>query len=80
MRRDTGVATVLVSDDYVYFGGEGPELPGKFRPGGDMNLLGASRSYRRIRDEEVVAGFESWVRSLGVDGYLGRPWDWLERG
>ncbi len=79
VHKDTSVERVLVSEDYVYFGGEGPELPARFRAGGEMNLLRARRSYQRVREDNVIDSFEGWVRSLGVSGYQGRPWDWPQR-
>ena len=79
VRRDTNVERVLVSEDYVYFGGQGPKLPERFQSGGCMDLLRARRSYQRVREAEVIDSFEGWVRSLGVRGYQGRPWDWLEQ-
>ena len=79
VRRDTLVERVLVSDDYVYFGGQGPRLPERFLSGGNMELVHAHQGYRRVREDEVIESFEEWVRSLGVDGYQGRPWNWLQR-
>ena len=79
VRRDTSIERVLVSEDYIYFGGQGPKLPDRFLSGGDMDLLRVGQGYRRVREDEVIDSFEGWVRSLGVDGYQGRPWDWLQR-
>ncbi|MDE0554049.1 MAG: hypothetical protein OXI24_07545 [Candidatus Poribacteria bacterium] len=77
--RDTGVPKVLISDDFVYFGGEGPQLPTEFCQGGKANLLLSIRNYQRVRQEETIAAFENWLRSLGVHGYQGKPWDWVAR-
>ena len=79
VHRDTSVERVLVSEDYVYFGGQGPKLPDRFQSGGYMDLVHAGQGYRRVREDEVIESFEGWVRTLGVSGYQGRPWDWLER-
>ena len=79
VRRDTSVERVLVSDDYVYFGGQGPKLPVRFLSGENMDLVHAHQGYRRVREDEVIDSFEGWVRALGVRGYQGRPWDWLQR-
>ncbi len=79
MKRDTGVQRVLVSDDFVYYGGEGPRLSKKFLSGGGMNLCHAGRNYRRVQDETVIAGFEAWLRSQGHGGYEGTPGDWIHR-
>lgn len=77
--RDTGVPRILISDDFVYFGGEGPQLPAEFRDGGEANLLRSIRNYQRERKEETITAFEDWLRSLGVCGYQGKPWDWVAR-
>lgn len=77
--RDTGVTRILISDDFVYFGGEGPQLPAKFRQGGKANLLRSIRNYQRVGQEETIIAFEDWLRSLGVHGYQGKPWDWVAR-
>ena len=77
--RDTGVQRILISDDFVYFGGEGPKLPARFLDGGEANLLRSIRNYQRVRQEGTIDEFEEWIRSLGVSGYLGKPWDWVTR-
>ena len=77
--RDTGVEWVLVSEDYVYYGGEGPKLPKRFLSGGCMDLCHAGQNYRRVRDEKVMAEFVEWLRAQGHRGYEGKPWDWVRR-
>ena len=79
MKRDTGVQRILVSEDYVYYGGEGPKLPRRFLAEGDMDLQRGPRNYQRVRDEEVIGSFEAWLSSQGVRGYQGKPWDWVKR-
>ena len=79
IERDTKVQRILVSDDYVYYGGEGPLLPERFLEDGEANIHHSGRNYRRFDREEVIAIFEEWIRSLGVRGYQGKPWDWMER-
>ncbi len=77
--RDTGVPRILISEDFVYYGGEGPKLPGRFQSGGSMNLRRAQRNYQIVHDEEVISSFEAWLKSQGGRGYEGKPWDWLCR-
>ena len=77
--RDTRVRRILISDDFVYFGGEGPKLPTQFRDVGEANLLRSIRNYQRVWQEEIIDEFEDWIRSLGVCGYQGKPWDWVMR-
>lgn len=77
--RDTGVPRILVSQNFVYFGGEGPKLPARFLEGGEMNLMRARRNYQREQDEEVISSFEDWLSSLDQSGFRGKPWDWVKR-
>lgn len=77
--RDTSVERVLASEDFVYYGGEGPKLPKKFLSGGCMDLCHAGQNYRRVRDEKVIAEFVEWLRAQGHRSYEGKPWDWVRR-
>ena len=79
VRRDTSVEKILVSDDFVYFGGEGLQLPDRFRGGGNFEVVCLHRNYRRVTEEAVVSAFENWIRSLGVTGFQGKPWDWVKK-
>ena len=79
VERDTGVQQILVSNDFVYFGGEGPQLPRQFCHGGEVELICLHRNYRRVVDEVAISEFESWIRSLAVTGFQGIPWDWVKR-
>ena len=76
---DTEIERVLVSDDYIYYGGEGPKLPKRFLPGGCMKLCHTGRHYKRVQDENVIGGFLEWLSSLNHRGYEGKPWDWVCR-
>ena len=67
---------ILVSDDYIYFGGEGPELPLKFRSAA-CDLRKAGRGHRSQFPHGIVDEFITWVKSLGVTGYVGEPLDWV---
>ena len=77
--RDTGVERILVSDDFLYFGGEGPQLLEPFLAADDLDIICLYRNYRRIQKESVIAAVESWIRSLGKIGFQGKPWDWVKR-
>ena len=79
VKRDTSVEKILVSDDFVYFGGEGPQLPDQFLGGGEFEVICSHRNYRRVTEEAVISAFESWIRSLDVKGFQGKPWDWVKK-
>jgi len=72
--RDTGTNRVLYSNNFVYFGGEGPKIPNEFRNGKDICVAGRGRKV--FDDEKFVTAFVEWVRNLGT-GYCGRPLDWI---
>ena len=75
--KDTSVPRILLSDDFVYFGGEGPLLPSKYLDDGDLNFVCVGRNHRRVEDPKIINSFEKWIRDLGVSGVCGVPLDWL---
>ncbi len=75
--RDTGTDRVLVSSDYYYFGGEGPEIPAQFRDPSRYDLCRKVRNRSRMDDEAWIAEFVAWLRTHGDPGYYGRPLDWV---
>lgn len=77
--RDTKIERILISDDFAYFGAEGPKLPKRFVDGGLRSVLRPGRFYRRVSEEETIRDFEAWFRSLEAKGFEGKPWDWLQR-
>ena len=74
--RDTGVNRVLVSDDFVYFGGYGPLFPDQLRnfEGFDVCKRGIGRT--RFDHPRLIVAFVGWIRSMGVSGYQGAPFEW----
>lgn len=72
--RDTSVDRVLVSNDFVYFGAEGPEIPEALK---DAGLVHAGRGHLKVSDACKVGSFEAWLHDLGVQGYEGRPFDMI---
>lgn len=74
INRDTSVDRVLISNDFVYFGAEGPEVPDALK---DAGLVLAGRGRLKVTDAVKIAAFESWLEQLGVKGYQGRPFDML---
>ena len=79
-KKDTDVERILSSDDFVYFGGEGPRLPSKYLNDGDLKLVCNGRGDRRKKepyDIKIINSFEKWIRDLGVNGVCGVPLAWL---
>ena len=69
--KDTNVDRVLLSDDFIYWGGEGQNLP-NFR---DVNIC-CGRNYRCNFPKKVVGAFVSWIRGFDERGRCGTPLEW----
>lgn len=74
--RDNSVDRVLISTDFVYFGGHGPAIPAEFRGRGRSDFVKQGRGRKVIDDLDLIRAFESWIRSLGGTGYIAAPHDW----
>lgn len=74
--RDTGVNRVLVSNDFVYFGGEGPRFPKDLIDQKNRPLCKAGIGFTTFDNPQLTANFEQWIRSFGVSGYQGAPFEW----
>jgi hypothetical protein len=77
IRRDTGVNRVLVSQQFVYFGGEGPRIPEELTAPDGRKILKNGRGLSRFDGQEAVDSVEAWINSLGVSGYQGAPYEWI---
>ena len=74
LEEDTSVDRVLISDDFIYWGGSGPLLP-EFR---GCTLIKAGPGYKVKFPERVVEEFIAWIRGLqgaGQRGVCGKPLD-----
>ena len=72
IQRDTSANRVLVSDEFVYFGGEGPSIP-KFN---GVSVVHTTQGHKNSFSSDVVKGFIEWIRGLGETGYCGTPAKW----
>jgi hypothetical protein len=77
IRRDTGVNRVLVSQQFVYFGGEGPRIPEELTAPDGRKILKSGRGLSRFDGQKAVDSVETWMGSLGVSGYQGAPYEWI---
>ncbi|MGX8008381.1 Nmad2 family putative nucleotide modification protein [Mesorhizobium sp. ORM8.1] len=75
--RDTGVNRVLVSDKFVYYGGNGPKIPQTLRDAGGRHMVHTGRGRSRFDDVSLEEDFKTWLQSLGDWGYQGPPFEWL---
>ena len=72
VEHDTKVDRVLISEDFVYWGGSGPTIP-EFE---GRNIRKEGRGHKANYPSEVVEAFVKWTRNLGYSGYCGDPLDW----
>ena len=72
IRNDTQVDRILISDDFIYWGGIGPLLP-RFR---GETVCHGTQGHRCRFPQEVVGDFIAWVRSSNERGYCGTPLEW----
>lgn len=76
VKRDTGVNRVLISYDFIYFGGEGPLFPDDLVSREGHPVCKSGIGYSRHDEPNLYVDFEKWVRGLGT-GYQGAPFEWL---
>jgi hypothetical protein len=72
MRTDTQVDRILVSDWFIYFGGNAVEIPEHLRQGKGRTVVREGRSHLVNIPPDLVDGFVEWVTSLG-EGLMGEP-------
>ena len=73
VQNDTQVNRMLVSDDFVYWGGSGPPLP---HFGGET-VCHSTQGHRCNFPSEVVEDFVAWLRGFDDSGYCGIPLEWI---
>lgn len=76
IRRDTSVDRVLVSTDFVYFGGHGPQIPHAFRRYKGIDICKQGQGRKIVSNLDLIRDFEAWIRSSGHAGYVNAPHDW----
>ena len=77
IERDTSVDRVLVSTEYVYFGGHGPDIPHGFRAYNNaIDIVKRGQGRRVIENSNLLSDFESWIKELDQVGYASPPHDW----
>lgn len=76
--RDTGVNRVLISEDFIYFGGYGPEIPANLVDAHGRPVCKSGIGRNVFDDPRLIGAFEAWVRSLGDGGYQDAPYEWRQ--
>ncbi|MER9950383.1 hypothetical protein NKJ89_20325 [Mesorhizobium sp. M0047] len=75
--NDTQVDRVLLSDDFVYFGGEGPEFPADLQDKDGRHICKAGIGRSKFNDDALEEKLVAWLDSIGSRGLQGSPFEWL---
>lgn len=75
LEHDTQADRVLVSDNFTYWGAEGPVIPPQFRDWGGVDLC-AGRGRKCHFPDALVSALIAWLRDIWGPGYRGRPASW----
>lgn len=73
--HDTKAPRVLIGDDFVYWGGSGPDVPARFRNYEGVDICHI-RGHKCRFPEKLVLEFDQWMQELTESGYVGEPLDW----
>lgn len=73
--NDTQTDRILLSEQYIYFGGGGPKIPRRFRNYKGIDIC-AARGYKNKFQTNLIDDFIKWIYSLSETGYIGSPIDW----
>jgi hypothetical protein len=73
--KDTGTDAVLISDDFVYFGADGPVIPKSLRDYHGYDLCAPTQGHKCRFPPQFVALVDDWFNTL-PRGIQGVPADW----
>lgn len=73
---DTKADSVLISTDFLYWGGSGPLIPHYFRDYNGADICKKGQGHKKHFPEPLIHEFIKWVDSFNDRGFLGRPKDW----
>lgn len=76
VKTDTRVPRVLIAEQYVYWGGDGPLVPMRFRNFGGHDLCASGQNHKSVFPQGLVKAFADWFDHLGDYGCIGRPLGW----
>ena len=76
IRRDTQANRVLVSTQYRYWGGSGPQIPRRFRDFDGFDIL-AQRNHKNHFPRSMIDACIDWVQTdFPATGYFSDPEHW----
>lgn len=74
--RDTSVDRVLLSDNYTYWGGNGPEVPAQLRDWNGHDIVTSGRGHKCQFPEDLAKSAAHWLEEVIGHGFQGRPFSW----
>jgi hypothetical protein len=74
--KDTGTDAVLISDDFVYFGGVGPAIPDDLRNYLGYDLCATTQGHLSRFPPGFVELVDGWFTAFPERGVRGLPADW----
>lgn len=74
--QDTKADAVLISRNFVYYGGSGPVIPAHLRSGHGMDLVHGRPSYRVGFPDKMRDAVIDWIRDDLEEGLQADPRDW----
>lgn len=78
VETDTRVDRALISRDFVYWGGAGPQIPHELRAFGahEEDICSSTQGHRSRFSDDIVAEFVHWIEGFDQRGLQGRPGQW----
>lgn len=78
VKTDTRVDRVLISRDFIYWGGTGPQIPSGLRSFGTRreDICCASQGDKCHFSDAMVAAVVRWIEGFEERGIQGRPGQW----
>jgi hypothetical protein len=74
--KDTGTDAVLISNDFVFFGGSGHPVPTELRNYHGYDLCASTQGHLSRFPQGFVELVKSWFEALPIRGVQGLPADW----
>jgi hypothetical protein len=75
IEHDTHSLKVAISDDFVYWGGSGPQIRATLRDYDGYDVCTYRPGHKSRFPEGLVTEFVAWIRSFNLSGYVGEPAD-----
>lgn len=77
IENDTKTNRVLIGNEYVYWGGAGPQIPQRFRNFNGIDICAGRGHKSKKFSAELIAEFITWLHELGEQGFRADPLDWV---